>query len=573
MDRRQFITTGAAGAASLLGCTTQAIAADDGTPRPAKADELLNVIWDKAPCRYCGTGCGVEVGVRQGKVVAVRGDEKSPVNQGLLCAKGYHLPAMLYGKDRLTHPMRRDSSGKLSKISWNDALDLIAQEFSQTLQQHGPEAVSVYGSGQWTVFDGYAALKWVKAGMRSNNIDPNARLCMASAVMGFVTQFQSDEPMGCYDDLDIADDFVMWGNNMAEMHPVLFSRILENKRKNPRVRIIDIATRWTPTSDFADLYVQINPGSDLALANGILHLLAKANKFDKHFVNENVVFRRGIEDLSTIGYGCFDDQSDSYKFKDEAKESTLDELVEFLKDYTPEKVSKLTGVSTAQINALAELYGDSRRGTVSLWCMGVNQHVRGTWMNNLINNLHLLTGKISRPGSNPLSLTGQPSACGTAREVGTLSNRLPADMVVMNPDHRKKAEEIWGLEPGTINPKPGYHTVDMFRALIRGDVKAMWIQVTNPWVTLPNLNRFERKPGDGRFVVVSDIYPTPTTAVADLVLPSAAWVEREGVFGNTERRTQQWNKMVDPPGEAHRGRLADHASCQTNGDGPFVPVG
>ena len=171
-------------------------------------------------------------------------------------------------------------------------------------------------------------------------------------------------------------------------------------------------------------------------------------------------------------------------------------------------------------------------------------------MNNLINNLHLLTGKISRPGNNPLSLTGQPSACGTAREVGTLSNRLPADMVVTNEEHRKKTEEIWGLESGTINPKPGYHTVDMFRALIRGDVKTMWIQVTNPWVTLPNLSRFDRKPGDGRFIVVSDIYPTPTTEVADLILPSAAWVEREGVFGNTERRTQQWNKMVDAPGEA-----------------------
>ena len=244
MDRREFIASGTAGiTATMLGCTCDAIAADQGSPRRATANDLLNVLWDKAPCRYCGTGCGVEVGVRDGKVVAVRGDEKSPVNQGLLCAKGYHLPAMLYGKDRLTHPMRRDASGKLTKISWDEALDLIAEKYSEALQQHGPNSVAVYGSGQWTVFDGYAALKWVKGGMRSNNIDPNARLCMASAVMGFVTQFQSDEPMGCYEDLDIGDDFVMWGNNMAEMHPILFSRILENKRKNPRVRIIDIARR------------------------------------------------------------------------------------------------------------------------------------------------------------------------------------------------------------------------------------------------------------------------------------------------------------------------------------------
>ena len=213
-------------------------------------------------------------------------------------------------------------------------------------------------------------------------------------------------------------------------------------------------------------------------------------------------------------------------------------------------MSAITGVPVSQIESLSNLYGDPSRGTVSMWCMGVNQHVRGTWMNNLINNLHLLTGKIGRPGANPLSLTGQPSACGTAREVGTLSNRLPSDMVVTNPEHRRKAEEIWGLPAETINPTPGYHTVDMFRAFQRGDIKAMWVQTTNPWVSLPNLNRFERKPGDGRFLVVSDIYPTPTTRVADLVLPSAAWIEREGVFGNTERRTQQWNKLIDPPGEA-----------------------
>jgi nitrate reductase NapA len=182
--------------------------------------------------------------------------------------------------------------------------------------------------------------------------------------------------------------------------------------------------------------------------------------------------------------------------------------------------------------------------------MGVNQHVRGTWMNNLITDLHLLTGKIGRPGANPFSLTGQPSACGTAREVGTLSNRLPADMVVNNAEHRKKAEEIWGVPEGTISPKPGYHTIDMFRALIRGDVKTMWVQTTNPWVSLPDLNRFQREPGDGRFVIVSDIYPTPSTEAADLVLPSAAWVEREGIFGNSERRTQHWNQMIQPPGEA-----------------------
>ena len=543
MDRREFLTTGGALSIAALGCERKTVF--------AQQLPIVDLDWKKAPCRYCGTGCGVEVGVAEGKVMAVRGDEQAPVNRGLLCAKGYHLPGMLYGKDRLTKPLKRKADGNgFEPISWDEALDLIASKYSETLKEHGPEAVAMYGSGQWTVFDGYAALKWVKAGMRSNNIDPNARLCMASAVMGFVTQFQSDEPMGCYDDFEIADDFVLWGNNMAECHPVLFSRILEHKRKHPHVRIVDIGTRRTPTTDYADMYVEINPNSDLALANGILHLLLKNNQIDRDFIEENVVFRRGIEDVDTIGYGCYDEQAERYTFKDEGKESSLTELESFLADYTPEKVSEISGVPVGQISVLAELYGNSRRGTVSLWCMGVNQHVRGTWMNNLITDLHLITGKISRPGNNPFSLTGQPSACGTAREVGTLSNRLPADRVVTKAEHRAEAEEIWGLEPGTINAKPGYHAVDMFRALTRGDVKAIWIQVTNPWVTMPNLNRFERKPNDGRFIVVSDIYPTPTTAVADLILPSAAWVEREGIFGNTERRTQHWEKMVDPPGEA-----------------------
>jgi nitrate reductase NapA len=482
--------------------------------------------------------------------MAVRGDTASPVNRGLLCVKGYHLPAFLAGEDRLTHPLRRHPDGREERISWDEALDLIAREFSRALEDGGPEAVGVYGSGQWTVHDGYAASKWVKGGMRSNNLDPNARLCMASAVMGFMTQFQSDEPMGCYEDFEAGDDFVLWGNNMAEMHPVLFSRILESKRKRPEVRIVDIGTRRTPTSDWADLYLEIRPGSDLALANGILHLLVAEGAVDRAFVEENVVFRRGIEDLDVIGYGCYGEQAERYTFQDEGRESSLAELESFVAEYTPERTAELTGVPAAQVRALARIYGERDRGTVSLWCMGVNQHTRGTWMNNLITDLHLLTGKIGRPGANPFSLTGQPSACGTAREVGTLSNRLPADMVVNNPEHRAKAEEIWGLPEGTVNPKPGYHTMDLFRAFVRGDVKVLWVQTTNPWVSLPNLHRFERRPGDGRFLVVSDIYPTPSTAVADLVLPAAAWIEREGVFGNSERRTQHWDRMVEPPGEA-----------------------
>jgi nitrate reductase (cytochrome) len=552
ISRRQFLERAALAAGGVAAFSLTDIAEAKKIAEGLKEQATdRGLFWQKAPCRYCGTGCGVEVGVKNGKVAAVRGDEASSVNRGLLCVKGYHLPGLLYGKDRLKFPMKRNANGQgFSRISWNEALDLVAHKFSSTLKDHGPESLAMYGSGQWTVFDGYAALKWVKGGLRSNNIDPNARLCMASAVMGFVTQFQSDEPMGCYEDFEAADDFILWGNNMAEMHPVLFSRILETKRRKPTARIVDLATRRTPTSDYADLYVQFRPGSDLALANGILNLLVQDQKFDSAFIEENVVFKKGIEDLKAIGYGCYGKDTERYTFKDAPADSTFDEFKSFLTQYTPEKVSEISGVSVSQIHTLAEIYGDPKRGTLSLWCMGVNQHVRGTWMNNLINNLHLVTGKISRPGNNPFSLTGQSSACGTVREVGTLANRLPADMVVMNEEHRKKTEGIWNLPTGTLNPKPGYHAVDMFRAFTRGDIKTMWIQVTNPWVTIPNLNRIQRQPGDGRFLVVSDIYPTPTTENADLILPSSAWVEREGIFGNSERRTQHWVKMVDAPGEA-----------------------
>jgi len=572
MKRREFLQSLALAAAGVAAHSPADRAAAEGMRAAAQIDPS-DLTWGKAPCRFCGTGCGVEVGTRDGRVAAVRGDRKSPVNRGLLCVKGYHLPGFLYGEDRLTKPMLRLADGSFEAISWDAALDLIAERYAKVLETDGPDAVAMYGSGQWTVHDGYAALKWVKAGMRSNNLEANARLCMASAVMGFMTQFQSDEPMGCYEDFEAGDDFILWGNNMAEMHPVLFSRILETKRQRGDVRIVDIATRRTPTSDYADLYIEIKPGTDLALANGILQQILAKGWVAESFVRENVVFQRGNEDLEEIGWGCYGAQKDRYTFADSGRDSSIEELGKFLADYTPDRVAALCGIPSAQVESLAEIYGASSRGTVSLWCMGVNQHTRGTWMNNLLNDIHLLTGKICRPGANPLSLTGQPSACGTVREVGTLSNRLPSDRLVTKDEHRKTAEEIWGLEPGTLPSTPGYHTVDMFRALSRGDIKVIWIQTTNPWVSLPNLNRFERSPGDGRFIVVSDIYPTPTTQIADLVLPSSAWVEREGVFGNTERRTQQWNKLADPPGEAREDAWQIIEVARRMGMGHLFPWG
>jgi nitrate reductase NapA len=501
-----------------------------------------DIAWKKTPCRFCGVGCGLLVGLNGGRAVAVKGDPASPVNKGLCCVKGYHSVLALYGKDRLTQALVR-KNGKLVPVPMKDALDLVATKMAETIKTHGKDSVAMYGSGQWTIPDGYVASKFMKAGIGTNNLEANARLCMASAVSGFLTSFGLDEPMGCYEDIDHADVFVLWGNNMAEMHPVLFSRLLDRRLQNPEVKIIDLATRWTRTSMAADRSLLFVPQTDLALANAICHEIIKNGWLNRAFVDKHVSFHEG---KTSIGYGL----EDQFAFADEAKTIGFERYRELLQDYTPEKVERLSGVPARDIRYLASLYGDPKRKVMSLWCMGFNQHTRGTWMNNLVYNIHLLVGKIATPGNSPFSLTGQPSACGTVREVGTLTNRLPHG-VVNNEKDRKLAAEIWGVPVERIPAKPTYHTVAMFRALDRGDIRFMWIQVTNPMVTMPKLRRYrDGAKKDGRFIVVSDVYPTPTTDVADVILPSAMWIEREGMFGNSERRTQHFERMLEPPGEA-----------------------
>lgn len=501
-----------------------------------------DVAWKKAPCRFCGTGCGLLIGISQGRAVAVKGDPQSEVNKGTLCVKGYHSIQALYGKDRLKKAYIRKGDNFV-EVSVREALDLIAAKMKETIQQHGKDSVSIYGSGQWTIPDGYVASKLFKGCIGTNNVEANARLCMASAVTGFLTTFGMDEPMGCYADIEHADTFVLWGNNMSEMHPVLFSRMLERKRTHPQTLIIDFATRTTRTSLAADKSILFLPQSDLAVANAICYELFRTGKVNDAFVQKYCTFRKG---KTNIGYGT----EDSFKFNDQDQVSSLEEYKTFLADYTPEKVEKISGVSAADIRYMASLFADPRRNVVSYWCMGMNQHSRGTWINNLVYNIHLLVGKISRPGNGPFSLTGQPSACGTVREVGTLTHKLPKG-VVMNEADRRFAAKIWQVPYERIPAKPTYHTVDMFRALDRGEIRFMWIQVTNPMVTMPNLRRYRDGANkDGRFLVVSDVYPTPTTNVADVILPSAMWIEREGMFGNSERRTQHFEKLIDPPGEA-----------------------
>lgn len=501
-----------------------------------------SIVWNKTPCRFCGTGCGLLVGVSGEKAVAVKGDPNCSVNKGLCCVKGYHSVQILYGHDRFKTAYIR-KNGKLVAAPITEALDLVAKQMKASIQKTGKDSVAIYGSGQWSIPDGYAASKFFKGCIGTNNVEANARLCMASAVTGCLTSFGLDEPMGCYEDIDNADVFVTWGNNMAEMHPVLFSRMLANRKSKTNVRIIDLTTRWTRSSQAADKSIIFKPQSDLAIANGICYEIIKNNWVNWEFVKDHVSFHSG---KTNIGYGT----EDHFKFKDKAQTVDFQAFKTFLEDYTPEKVEKISGVPAEDIKYLASLFGDPDKKVTSFWTMGMNQHTRGTWMNNLVYNIHLLTGKISTPGNSPFSLTGQPSACGTVREVGTLTHKLPHG-VVMKEASRKMAAEIWDVPVENIDPKPTYHTVEMFRALDRGDINFMWIQVTNPMVTMPNLRRYrDGAKKDGRFIVVSEIYPTPTSDVADVILPSALWVEREGFFGNSERRTQHNAQLVPKPGEA-----------------------
>ncbi|ELB2880613.1 periplasmic nitrate reductase subunit alpha [Vibrio parahaemolyticus] len=555
MTRRAFVkANAAASAAAVAGITLPASAAN----LIASSDQT-KITWDKAPCRFCGTGCSVLVGTQNGKVVATQGDPEAPVNKGLNCIKGYFLSKIMYGQDRLTQPLLRMKDGKYHKdgeftpVSWDVAFDTMAEKWKASLEKKGPTSVGMFGSGQWTVMEGYAAAKMMKAGFRSNNIDPNARHCMASAVVGFMRAFGIDEPMGCYDDFENADAFVLWGSNMAEMHPVLWTRITDRRLSHPHVRVNVLSTYYHRSFELADHGYIFNPQSDLAIANFIANYIIENDAVNWDFVNKHTNFTQADTD---IGYGLRDDDplQKAAKNPNSSKLTSIsfEEYKKSVAPYTVEKASEISGVEKERLIELAKQYADPNTKVMSLWTMGMNQHTRGVWMNNLVYNIHLLTGKIATPGNSPFSLTGQPSACGTAREVGTFAHRLPADMVVANPKHRQIAEKIWKLPEGTIPPKPGFHAVLQDRMLNDGVLNCYWVQCNNNMQAGPNINT-ERLPGyrnPENFIVVSDPYPTATAQAADLILPTAMWIEKEGAYGNAERRTQAWYQQVGTVGDA-----------------------
>jgi len=596
--RRDFIKNSiAAATAAAAGI---AISAPDGAAPDPAADFGKDFQWDRTPCRFCGVGCGMLVATKGDRVVAVKGDPDSPVNRGLLCVKGYANARILYGADRLTRPLLRMKDGRYHKdgdfvpVSWGQAFGVMEEEWRRAFGELGPTGVGIMGSGQYTIQEGYAAAKLVKGGFRSNNLDPNARHCMASAVAGFMQTFGIDEPSGCYDDIEATDTIVAWGANMAEMHPMLWARVADKRLHAPNYRVINLTTFGTPTSGIADVEIIFKPNTDLALWNFIAREIVNKKKMDKAFVSSFCVFAAGPSD---IGFGMRGD--DKHAFPSELdtrgreRKVTLDDdeaiaaglgpadsreveqknaatadkhwligladLEKAVQPYTLDFVARLSKGDAdesleshkAKLQQLADFYADPKRKVVSYWSMGFNQHTRGTWVNEQAYMVHLLTGKQATPGNGAFSLTGQPSACGTAREVGTFSHRLPADMVVNNLKHREKTEAIWGLPAKTINPKPGSHLTQMMRDLEDGKLKWLWVQVTNPFHSTANANHWIKAARDkGAFLVVSDVYPGISAKVADLILPSAMIFEKWGGYGNSERRTQLWRQQVNPPGEA-----------------------
>lgn len=557
--RREFIRTSAVAAA----------AAAAGMPMPGASNnpvteeigpDTAGLKWSKAPCRYCGTGCGINVAVRNNRVVATHGDVHAEVNRGLNCVKGYFLSKVMYGADRLTTPLLRKRNGVYHKegdftpVSWDEAFDVMADKFKTVLKAKGGDGIGMFGSGQWTVWEGYAANKLMKAGFRSNHIDPNARHCMASAVTGFMRTFGMDEPMGCYDDIEAADAFVLWGSNMAEMHPILWTRVTDRRLSNPHVKVAVLSTYEHRSFELADIPMVFKPQTDLVILNYIANHIIRSGKVNREFVDKHTTFKRGNDD---IGYGLRPEHplEVAARNADDPNGGTpigFDEFAAFVAPYTLERAVEMTGVQRDWLQQLAELYADPDTKVMSFWTMGFNQHTRGTWANNMVYNIHLLTGKIATPGNSPFSLTGQPSACGTAREVGTFSHRLPADMMVANPEHRAMAEDIWKIPRGVIKGKDGLHAVQHNRALKDGVLNAYWVQVNNNMQAAANIME-EGWPGyrnPDNFIVVSDAYPTVTCQAADLILPTAMWVEKEGAYGNAERRTHFWHQLVDAPGEA-----------------------
>src|SRR5947209_8651184 len=478
---------------------------------------LLTLLGESI-CPYCGVGCRLRLEGEAGVVTRVRGVETAPANLGNLCAKGAQLGPTIATPDRLTRPLlRTDRHSSLSPTDWPTALRYVAEIVTNVLHTHGPEAVAFYGSGQLDTETAYLVGKLFKGRLGTNNTDSNSRLCMAAAVAGYRTSLGSDGPPTCYDDIERADLILVIGSNMAEAHPVTFDRIKAVRQANPDLRLVVIDPRRTATAAAADLHVPVAPGGDVALMNAVGKLLLLDGAVDRQFVEHHT--------------------------RDFA------EYRRFLLDQELDKLVEAAGVPEETLERVARLIGGAK-GFLSFYCMGLNQSTVGMWKNNSLINLHLLTGQIGKSGAGPFSLTGQPNAMG-GREAGLLSHQLPGYRTVEDAPHRRELEEFWGRPRESISAKPGLTAVEMFRALEKGQLKAIWIAGTNPAVSLPDLHQVRRALGRAQLVIVQDAYhPTETSRLADVLLPAAQWGEKEWTSTNSERTISYSPKLWDPPGDA-----------------------
>lgn len=472
-------------------------------------------------CSYCGVGCGIEVYTRPGPagpvIDRVTGDRNHPANRGRLCIKGATHAEMLGSADgRLTHALVRPSRGaQLVAQPVDDAVALVASRLRAIYDEHGPDSIALYVSGQMSMEAQYLANKLAKGFLRTTNIESNSRLCMASAASGYKQSLGSDGPPGSYDDFDCADLFFVIGSNMADCHPILFLRMADRLRAGANLIVVD--PRRTATAERADLFLQIRPGTDLVLLNGLLHLLVASGDIDADFIARHA---EGWEAMP-----------------------------EFLAGYPPARVAELTGLSELDIRTAAAMIAEAREW-MTCWTMGANQSTHGTWNTNAICNLHLATGAICRSGSGPMSLTGQPNAMG-GREMGYLGPGLPGQRSATSASDRAFVEDRWGLEPGTIRDEPGTGTIALFDRMVAGEIKACWIICTNPVATVPNRANVIAALEAAELVITQDTYrDTATNRYADIVLPATLWGESDGVMVNSERTLTLAQQCVRPPGQA-----------------------
>ncbi len=475
----------------------------------------MTTTWHKSTCPFCGLGCGLQIGLDQGRITKVRGMKDHPVNKGDICRLPANYPSMLYHEDRLKHPMiKKDNT--LTPVSWETAVSHVADRLKHLVDTHGPDAIAFYGGAINLTEEYYAMNKLMKAAIGSNNMECSTRICMASTAVGFISTLGADAPPNCYADIEEADLFLIAGSNMAISSPVMFRRIVKVKKKKG-AKIIVIDPRKTKTAEAADLHLQIRPGTDVALNNAIAHAL-----FEEGFVNESNVekYASGLEALKLL-----------------------------LQEYPPSYGSQISGCPEKQIIDAARLIGSAGAMT-AIWMQGYNHSTQAVFKNNSLHNLWILTNNFSRPGAGPISITGECNAMGN-RWVGALSHLLPGMRFVTDPHHRQEMADFWNIPVENIRATPGRSILDIIKGLHSGDIQCLWVTTTNPAASLPHSAWVKEGLSKAKMLIVQDIYhPTETTLLSDVIFPAAQWFEKTGTCISSERRIELVEKLIDPPGEA-----------------------